>query len=153
VLNSPPIIMTVGNGGPGLLANHTGGRYTNSSRCLKFEASGRIQTDTTDPRAGTLPARCIAAAVTTSVWSGSGPPVSSDHADPTVGTYPTQEFTVLATQAALTSTASADSTRCHHRLSRQPATTTATAPPTAPIHTQSLNGGGSPQIPADAMHQ
>src|SRR5277367_2173741 len=49
VLNCPPIIMMVGSRGGGLLANHSGGRYTSSPRCLKCDASDGITTGTTVP--------------------------------------------------------------------------------------------------------
>ena len=54
VLNSPPIIITVGSRGGGSLANHAGGRYTSSPRCLKFDAASPVSTCTTVPLAGIL---------------------------------------------------------------------------------------------------
>src|ERR1700737_4660069 len=76
VLNSPPIIITTGNRGAGWLANHAGGRYTSSLRCLKCDASLGMSTDTTAPWEGTVPLRCIARTVAILVSSGNGPAVS-----------------------------------------------------------------------------
>src|SRR3981081_1619492 len=63
VLNCPPIIITVGSGGGGLLANHSGGRYTSSPRCLKCEADDGITTGTTLPCGGRFPFSAIAVTV------------------------------------------------------------------------------------------
>src|SRR6478736_8651669 len=59
VLNSPPIIITVGSfGAP--RANHAGGRYTSSVRCLKPDAVSGMVTGTTAPFDGTVPVAFIA---------------------------------------------------------------------------------------------
>jgi len=63
VLNCPPIIITVGSGGGGLLANHSGGRYTSSPRCLKCEADDGITTGTTLPCGGRFPLAAMAVTV------------------------------------------------------------------------------------------
>src|SRR6201746_1273917 len=52
VLNSPPIIISVGSAGGGFEANQAGGRYTSSSRCLNPDAAALIVTGTTDPLLG-----------------------------------------------------------------------------------------------------
>src|SRR6516162_1648031 len=62
VLNCPPIIITVGSAGGGVLANQSGGRYTSSPRCLKCDASDGITTGITLPCGGR--ARVAAIAVT-----------------------------------------------------------------------------------------
>src|ERR1700761_7826830 len=67
VLNCPPIIITVGSCGGGLLANHSGGRYTSSPRCLKCDASEGITTGTTLPWAGRVPLATMAVTVARSV--------------------------------------------------------------------------------------
>src|SRR6201999_2308656 len=67
VLNSPPIIITVGSGGGGLVENQAGGKYTTSPRCLKCDASAEIVTGTTMPWAGCRPAAAIAATPAASV--------------------------------------------------------------------------------------
>src|SRR5579875_2117822 len=67
VLNSPPIIITVGSRGGGVLANHAGGRYTSSPRCLKCDASAGIVTGTTLPRGGWAPLAAIAVTAAASV--------------------------------------------------------------------------------------
>ena len=85
MLNSPPIIITVGNRGGGLVAYQAGGRYTSSPRCLNFEPESLMFTDMTVPVAGRVPARCIAVTVAWSVSSGSGPAVNWFHAVWTVG--------------------------------------------------------------------
>src|SRR4051812_32670013 len=48
VLNSPAIIMTTGSVGA-FAANHAGGRYTSSVRCLKWDASSGMETGTSAP--------------------------------------------------------------------------------------------------------
>jgi hypothetical protein len=85
VLNSPAIIITVGNFGGGLLANQAGGKYTSSVRCLNWEASLGIVTGTTAPWVGTVWFCCIAVTVAMSVSSGNGPAVSWFQAVCTVG--------------------------------------------------------------------
>ena len=76
VLNSAPIIITTGSRGGGLLANQAGGRYTNSPRCLNFDAAALISLARRPPWRESHPASCIAVTVARSVWSGSGPAVS-----------------------------------------------------------------------------
>src|SRR4029077_46430 len=82
VLNSPAIIMTTGSFGA-FAANHAGGRYTSSVRCLKPDASSGMVTGTSAPCAG-APLPRIAMTVFRSVSSGSGPAVNSFHAAWTV---------------------------------------------------------------------
>src|SRR4051795_13416694 len=62
--------------GGGLVANHAGGRYTSSPRCLNLDASELMLSGTTTPLAGTAPLSCIAVRVARSVWLGSVAPVS-----------------------------------------------------------------------------
>src|ERR1700722_19222993 len=67
VLNSAPIIITTGSRGGGLLANHTGGRYTSSSRWWKFDAAAEMDTGTATPLTGITRLTCIAVTVARSV--------------------------------------------------------------------------------------
>jgi hypothetical protein len=67
VLNSPPIIITVGSGGEGSVAYQAGGRYTSSPRCLNPDAVPGTSTETTVPLAGIVCCLCIAVTVTGSV--------------------------------------------------------------------------------------
>src|SRR6476659_5835377 len=71
VLNSPAIIVTTGSFGA-FTANHAGGRYTSSVRCLNCDASSGMVTGTSAPCAG-APLPRIAMTVSRSVSSGSGP--------------------------------------------------------------------------------
>jgi hypothetical protein len=75
VLNSPAIIMTTGSLGA-FAANHAGGRYTSSVRCLKCDASSGMVTGTSAPCPG-MPLPRIAMTVSRSVSSGNGPAVNS----------------------------------------------------------------------------
>ena len=151
--NCVVIIITTGNRGGGLLAYHAGGRYTNSLRCAKCEASSGIVTETMVPCRGLSPCLRIAATDASSVWPDSGWPVSWSHPVCTVGTYPVHRSTANAAHSTHSGTANTDTVRRHHRLSRQPKTRTAPAIALSVIQIHSVGGAGWPATPDQSRYQ
>ena len=151
VLNSPAIIMTTGSFG-GVRGEPRGGRYTNSVRCLKPDASSGMFTGTTAPCVGsTLSAHRHRR------WSGRSRRAAaprSTHSTPPGrcgSSRPTVQRDPGAQQAQRDGQHGDDATP--PALPRQPRTATADRESRQADPDPQRPGAGSPAMPCESMNQ
>src|SRR6201988_4969863 len=99
-----------------------------------------------------MPLPAIAFTVARSAWLGGGPPVTKYQAPSTVRTYPTHTFSINTAHSRHNGIETTETIRLHQRELGQPNTSSATAAPVIPVHTQKRSGAGSPARPSDATY-